>query len=121
MSMVLPPVPWQNCRRPPPEPPEPTTGVLNCGKLLPKSSATILANGSTVDEPAIWRLLRLLALELAVEAALLVALLLLSLASVLGFLLQAVILSATATAITLIEMFMVKLQAWFGVGDLVIG
>src|SRR5690606_30696889 len=54
MSMVLGPTPAQNWRRPPPEPPEPTTGVLNSGKALPNASATIEAKGSTVDEPAIW-------------------------------------------------------------------
>src|SRR5690554_1795996 len=61
ISMVFSPTPWQNWRRPPPEPPEPTTGVLNCGKLLPNSSATMLAKGRTVDEPAIWRVSRAMA------------------------------------------------------------
>ncbi len=48
----------QNCFKPPEEPPEPTTGVLNCGKVLPNSSATILAYGRTVEEPAIWMVSR---------------------------------------------------------------
>src|SRR5690606_39719517 len=56
--MVLSPTPLQNCFKPPDEPPEPTTGVLNCGKVLPNSSATILAYGSTVEEPAIWMVSR---------------------------------------------------------------
>jgi hypothetical protein len=43
MSMVFSPTPSQNCLRPPPVPPEPTTGVLNSGKAAPNSSATIEA------------------------------------------------------------------------------
>ena len=58
MSIVLSPTPVQNCFKPPEEPPEPTTGVLNCGKVLPNSSATILAYGRTVEEPAIWMVSR---------------------------------------------------------------
>src|SRR5690606_19871481 len=53
ISIVLSPTPAQNWRRPPPVPPEPTTGVLNSGNACPNSSATMLENGRTVDEPAI--------------------------------------------------------------------
>ena len=31
---------------------------MNCGKVLPNSSATILAYGRTVEEPAIWMVSR---------------------------------------------------------------
>src|SRR5690606_16239680 len=55
---VLAPTPSQNCLRPPPVPPEPTTGVLNSGKALPNSSAAMDENGSTVEEPAIWMVSR---------------------------------------------------------------
>src|SRR5690606_31816472 len=58
ISMVFSPTPWQNWRRPPLEPPEPTTGAGNCANALPNSSATMLANGSTVEEPAICTLSR---------------------------------------------------------------
>src|SRR5690606_34944085 len=59
MSIVLSPAPWQNCFRPPEEPPEPTTGGLKFENALPNSSATIAANGRTVEEPAIWIVSRL--------------------------------------------------------------
>src|SRR5690606_19801108 len=53
-SMVFSPTPLQNSLRPPEEPPDSTTGVLKLDTVSPKFSATILAYGSTVDEPAIW-------------------------------------------------------------------
>ncbi len=59
----------QNCFKPPEEPPEPTTGVLNCGKVLPNSSATILAYGRTVEEPAIWMVSRAALAVVATAAA----------------------------------------------------
>src|SRR5690606_15738032 len=52
MSIVASPRPAQNCFRPAPEPPDSTIGVLNFENVLPKRSATMLAYGSTVEEPA---------------------------------------------------------------------
>src|SRR5690606_40238136 len=69
ISIVFSPIPWQNWRRPPLEPPEPTTGVLNSGNALPNSSATMLAKGRTVDEPAIWIVSRDCAAAAPIDAA----------------------------------------------------
>src|SRR5438046_2751798 len=54
MSMVLSPTPAQKFFRPADEPPDSTIGVLNFGLALPNCSATTLAKGSTVEDPAIW-------------------------------------------------------------------
>ena len=51
MSMNSVPIPSQTPFLPTEEPPDSTTGVLKLG-LLPSCSATIVANGRTVDDPA---------------------------------------------------------------------
>ena len=55
MSGVWTPTPVQNNFRPPPEPVDSTTGVLNL-VYLPNFSATTVAKGYTVEEPTmrIW-------------------------------------------------------------------
>src|SRR5262245_49877034 len=52
MSIVLGPTPAQKVLRPAEEPPDSTIGDLNWRKVLPNCSATTLAKGSTVEEPA---------------------------------------------------------------------
>ena len=54
------PTPEQNSLKPPPVPVDSTTGVLNL-PALPKLSATVVANGYTVEEPVIWTLSRAVA------------------------------------------------------------
>jgi hypothetical protein len=54
ISMVFSPTPAQKVFRPADEPPDSTIGVLNLGLDLPNCSATTLAKGKTVDEPAIF-------------------------------------------------------------------
>src|SRR5262245_58237939 len=51
-SILSSPTPAQNCFRPADEPPDSITGVLRLEKVLPNCSATMLAYGRTVDDPA---------------------------------------------------------------------
>ena len=68
MSGVSGPTPEQNSLKPPPVPVDSTTGVLNFPPL-PSASATVVANGYTVDDPVTWTLSRATAAAAASEAS----------------------------------------------------